>query len=449
MHFALSIGSLSLIQPATGEGHVCTTFESVRGSFTASSLSLSPPSTWVSAVVPPFGRHPYQRLTDAVVRQARSGRHVDGNGLHLLVRPNGARSWVQRLVILGNRRDLGLGGYPLVTLATARKVAEENRRVARSGGDPVAAPSRKAVPSVREVFEDVIAARSVSWRNPATERKWRRLFETLVLPGIGAKPVDEVTLDDLREIVLPHWHGRGSTGYVVRQHLDSVMRWSVAHGHRSDNPAEQLKVLVPKVKAVVHHHPSLPHRKVCDAMRAVDASRADEAVKLALLFTVLCVARVGEVGGAAWSEMDLEGRVWTRPAERMKAQQLHQVPLSAQALAVLDRMRALARSGPLVFALRNRRGGTRAVAAADLAAVLRPLGFVDEQRRSVVMHGFRATFRVWAMEVERASFESCEAALAHTQSDQTVAAYARSELFEVRRELMQAWADYVVPGPGR
>ena len=263
--------------------------------------------------MPPFGRHPHHRLTDVVVRRAGPGRHADGNGLHLLVRPNGARSWVQRLVIAGRRRDLGLGGYPLVPLADARRVAADNRRVARSGGDPVAAPSRKAMPSVREVVEAVIAARSVSWRNPATERKWRRLFATLVVPRIGAKPVDEVTLDDLRRIVLPHWHGRGSTGYVLRQHLDSVLRWSVAHGHRPDNPAEQLKALVPKVKAVVHHHPSLPHRKVRDAMRAVEASRADEAVKLALLFTVLCAARVGEVGGAAWSEMDHEGRVWTRP----------------------------------------------------------------------------------------------------------------------------------------
>ena len=112
-----------------------------------------------------------------------------------------------------------------------------------------------------------IAARSVSWHNPATERKWRRLFATLVLPGIGAKPIDEVTLGDLREITLPHWYGRGSTGYVLHQHFDSVMRWSVAHGHRPDNPAEQLKVLVPKVKAVVHHHPSLPHRKVCVCLR--------------------------------------------------------------------------------------------------------------------------------------------------------------------------------------
>jgi len=145
--------------------------------------------------------------------------------------------------------------------------------------------------------------------------------------------------------------------------------------------------------------------------------------------------------GAPWSEIDREARLWTRPAERMKAQRLRQVPLSAQALVVLHRMRALARSGPRVFSLGTRCGGTRVLAGADLAGVLRPLGLVDEQGRSLIMHGFRATFRVWATEVERASFESCEAALAHVQADQTVAANARSALFEIRRELMQAWAD--------
>ena len=327
--------------------------------------------------MPPAGRHPYHRLTDVVVRRARPGRHADGNGLYLLVRPNGARSWVQRLVIHGKRRDLGLGGYPLVRLAVAREAAAENRRVARSGGDPVAASARKAVPSVREVFEEVVAARRVSWRHPATERKWRRLFDTLALPRIGAKPVDQVTLADLREIVLPHWHGRGSTGSVLRQHLDSVMRWSVAHGHRLDNPAEHLKTLAPKVRAVVHHHPSLPHRKVREAMSAVQASAADEAVRLALLFTVLCAARIGEVAGATWSEIDLEGRLWTRPPERMKAGVLHRVPLSAQAVALLERMRAPARParpGQLVFVLRGKHGGCRAVKAKDLSSHLRPLG---------------------------------------------------------------------------
>ena len=392
----------------------------------------------------PRGPHPHCRLTDVVVRRAGPGRHADGNGLYLYVRANGARSWVQRLVVRGRRRDLGLGGYPLVALADARRAAEHNRRVARSGGDPVAASPRKAVPSVREVLEAVIAARRVSWRNPATERKWRRLFDTLVLPRIGAKPVDQVTLDDLCAIVLPRWRGRGSTGYVLRQHLDSVMRWSVAHGHRLDNPAEQVRTLAPKVRAVVHHHPSLPHRKVREAMRAVQASAADEALRLALLFTVLCAARLGEVTGATWSEIDLEGRLWTRPPERMKAGVLHRVPLSEQATGLLERMRALRRSGPTVFVLRARRGGCRAVTANDLSRLLRPLGYLDEQGRAVVMHGFRATFRVWAMEVGRASFETCEAALAHTQ-DETVAGYARSQLIELRAELMQRWADHVVP----
>ena len=401
----------------------------------------------VDLVMRARGRHPYRRLTDLVARRARPGRHADGNGLYLFVRPNGSRSWIQRIVIGGRRRDLGLGPYPLVSLADARRVAEENRRVARSGGDPVASSSRGSVPSVREMFEEVVAARRVSWRNPATERKWRRLFDTLVSPKIGSKPIDQVTVEELSRIVLPNWHGRGSTGYVLRQHLDTVMRWAMVNGHRRDNPAAQVKELAPKVRATVRHHPSLPHRQVCDAMRRVEELSADPAVQLALLFTVLCAARIGEVVGATWSEIDIESRVWTRPAERMKAQLQHRVPLPVQALEILDRVRALNLASPLIFAVRNRRGGARPVAPADLARLLHPLGFRDEEGRPIVMHGFRSTFRVWAMEVKEASYEACESALAHVHTSQTVSSYARSDLLEVRRELMQEWANYVVPRP--
>ena len=394
-------------------------------------------------------RHPHHRLTDVAARHAGPGRHADGHGLYLLVRPNGSRSWMQRLVIAGKRRDLGLGGYPLVSLADVRCVAAENRRVARSGGDPAPASSRKAVPTVCEVFEAVIDSRRPSWTNPATERKWRHLFDTYVAPDIGAKPVDAVTLDDLSKIVLPRWKGRDSTGYLLRQRLDCVMRWAVTYEHRRDNPVARLDVLIPKVRAVVRHHPSLPHLKVAEAMRAVQASRADDAEKLALLFTVLCAARVGEVFGATWSEIDHETGLWTRPAERMKTRQLHQVPLSAQALVVLERMRALGRLGDRVFSLRKSRGGFRVLIPADLAVVLHPLGFVDEQGRRVVMHGFRATFRVWAMELRPGSAEAAEIALAHVQTNSTIAAYARSPLVGGRAELMQAWADYVVPAEAR
>ena len=390
-------------------------------------------------------RRSHHRLTERAVHRARPGRHADGNGLYLFVRPTGTRSWIQRLVIGGRRRDIGLGGWTFVSLAAARRQAAANRRVARAGGDPTAVRTRRTAPRVRAVVEFVIAARRTNWRNPGTERKWRRLFDALVFPRIGDMPVSRVTLDDVRDIIVPHWKGRGSTGYVLRQHLDYVLRWAIAHGYRADNPAEKLKVLLPRVKAVVEHHPSLPHARVAAAMAAVQASSAEDAVKLLLVFVVLCASRPGEAIGARWSEIDVVDRLWTLPPERVKAQRLHRVPLSVQALEVVERARSLNRPSPLVFTALNDRGAARPVASGAVARLLQTLALRDERGRRVVAHGFRATFRVWAMEHAQASFEVCEAALAHVHADQTVAAYARSDVLDARRELMQRWADYALP----
>lgn len=393
------------------------------------------------------GRRPHDRLTESALRRARPGRHADGNGLYLFVRPTGARSWIQRLVIGGRRRDLGLGSHVLVSLTEARRLAVENRKVARAGGDPTATRARKQTPTVRVIVEAVIAARRANWRTADTEKKWRRLFETLVFPRIGQKPVSRVSLDDLRAILVPHWKGRGSTGHVLHQHLDFVLRWAVAHGHRLDNPVDRLRVLLPRVKAVVEHHPSLPHQRVAAAVTSVQESSVDDAVKLLLVFLVLCASRPGEASGARWSEIDVAERVWILPPARTKAQRPHRVPLSLQALDVVERARALNRSEAWVFAVLNRRGATGPVPRDAITRLLRGLELRDAQGRRIVAHGFRTTFRVWAMEQAQASFEVCEAALAHGPVNQTVAAYARTDLLEARRALMQQWADYVLPRP--
>ena len=350
---------------------------------------------------------------------------------------------MQRLVIRGRRRDLGLGAYPLVSLAEARQKALQNRRVARVGGDP--SERKEEPPTFREMYEQEVERRARHWRSPQTERKWRRLYRDLIEPVIRDKRVDHVNMDDVERIVVPHWRGRGSPGYIVRQHLDIVLELAKARGHRSDNPARLVKTMVPKVKAVVEHQPMLPHDQVREAMAAILASRNDPVVKDALLFTVLCAARIGEVAGARWQEINEGTRVWRRPAERMKGGVAHRVPLAEQAMGVLERMRALGRSDSLVFVLPD----GRQVASHDFKRVLDPLGFVDpDLNRPIVMHGFRATFGVWAMEVAVASREAREIALAHSDTE-TAGAYGshRTDMIEYRRELMQKWADYVVPRP--
>ena len=399
----------------------------------------------------PRGRHPHNKLTDLVLRHLPVGRHADGNGLYCRVRPSGSRAWVQRLVVDGERKERGLGGYPLVSLAEARATALENRRIARAGGDPWekrAAEAAAIAVTLRDVVEDVIQARRVNWKTDATERAWRRGFDEHVFPSIGDKPVDQVTLRDVREIVVPHWKGRGSLGYVLRQRLAHVFQWAIVHQYRTDNPAAQLQSILPKIKASRQHHPSLPHGQVREVMARAAAADVDPAVHSALLFLVLCASRIGEVTGACWSEFDVPGRVWTLPPERMKNQRLHRIPLSDQAVAVLERLRDLGRSETSVFAMRSGSGRVTPVPREPVANLVRSMALVDEQSRPVVLHGFRSTFRVWAVEEAQAPFEVCEAALAHVQTDQTIAAYARTDLFELRRRLMQRWADYVVPADG-
>ena len=393
----------------------------------------------------PRGRHPHNRLTDLMVRRARPGRHCDGNRLHLYVRPNGYRSWVQRVTIRGVRYDLGLGPYPLVSLAEARALAIQNLVTIRSGGNPKSLKVRKRVPTLRQAVESVIETRRSNWKHPATEQDFRRLFEVHVFPTLADHSVDAIELPDLLDVLKPIWGGRGSQGYTLRQHLSAVLQHAVAHGHRADDPAAKAKNLLPKVTVVPVHHPSLPHRRTPAAISAIRASAADEPVKLFIVFTVLTAARFSEAAEAVWPEIVDDDAVWLLPPERMKARRQHRVPLCAQALEILRVARALAPTSRYVFPVRRRDGSLRCVSPRPVTRLLRHLELVDEQLRPVVMHGFRATFRVWAMEAE-ASFEVCEAALAHVQSDQTISAYARSDLFERRRVLMQRWADYVLPG---
>ena len=393
------------------------------------------------------GCHPHNKLTDLMVRQAKPGRHADGNGLQLYVRPDGYRSWVQRITINGKRCDLGFGPYPLVSLVKARELAAENRRVVRSGGDPRKKVERKRVPTLAEMVESVIETRRSRWKTAGAERDFRRLFEKYVFSKLGDCRIDAVELPAVMGILTPIWGGRRTPGYVLRQHLSAVMRTAIAHGYRSDDLAAMAKELLPNVPSAPNHRASLPYRQAPAALSAVLASDAAEPVKLFVVFTVLTAARFSEAADAVWAEMiDVDPVVgvdvdplWFLPADRMKAGCEHKIPLSRQAREVLAAARRLGLGSQYVF-----RTGGRALPRRDVTGLLRGLDLVDEQRRPVVMHGFRATFRVFAMELGT-PFEVCEAALAHVQSDQTVAAYARSDLFGARRELMQRWADFLFP----
>ena len=383
----------------------------------------------------PRGRHPYKALTAAFVRSAPQGRHCDGQGLYLFVQPSGTRSWVQRLVVRGRRQELGLGSAQLVPLAEAREKALANRKLAREGGDPLADKRRvEAMPTFAEAAARVLEQKRGGWRNGRHPRSWLASLERYAFPRIGNRLVSEITSADVLEILTPIWHSKASTARRVRQRMHAVLEWAVAMELRADNPCDRIGPVLGPQNAEVEHMPALPHRDVPAAVAAVRASGATVVVKLAFELLVLTASRWGEVRGAQWKEIDGAGRTWTIPAARMKAKRAHRIPLAGRAMEILEVARGLANAGsPLVFP------------AADDGPLpdkaLRRL--LQHLRILAVPHGFRSTFRDWAAEETEHPREVVEAALAHVVTNQVEAAYARSDLFERRRRLMDQWADYV------
>ena len=383
----------------------------------------------------PRGRHPDKRLTAGFVRSAAPGRYCDGQGLYLYVQTSGARSWVQRLVIHGRRRDLGLGSVALVPLADAREKARANRRLAREGGDPLAEKRRaEAMPTFAEAAGRVLEQKRAGWRNGRHPQSWWTSLERYAFPRIGARPVSDVTSAEVLEILTPIWHEKAQTARRVRERIRAVLAWAVAIELRTDNPCDRIGPVLGPQQVAVDHMRALAHRDVPAAVAMVRASGGAEVAKLAFEFLVLTAARWGEVRGARWDEVDTQAHVWTIPAGRMKAKREHRVPLPGRAAEILNAAQLLVDSpGPFLFPGR---------AGAPLSEKrLRRL--LERQGITAVPHGFRSTFRDWAAEETNHPREVIEAALAHVVRDKVEAAYARSDLFERRRRLMDDWSAYV------
>ena len=376
-----------------------------------------------------------KRLTDKAVRSAKPGRYGDGNGLFLRVMSSGSKQWVQRIVIRGKRCDLGLGGYPLVTLADARIAAFENRRIARAGGDPRAERRKLNVPTVAEAVESVIAIHRLGWKDAEkNEHQWRASLQTYAMPILGHLRVDEIDPAHVMAVLTPHWSEKHVTMQRVRQRISTVMGWAIAQGYRRDDPAgDVIAAALPKPNGPKKHHQALPPGKVADAIARIRASAAGPAIKLGLEFLILTATRSGEVRGARWDEIDLEERVWTVPAARMKRSRDHRVPLSPRAVEILEQARALSNYSGLIFPPARR---AKMMSAGALSELLKELGV------GCVPHGFRSSFRDWAAESTDAPREVCELALAHVNSDRVEAAYRRTDLFERRRELMENWSRF-------
>ena len=387
----------------------------------------------------PKGRHPNKALSASFVRSASVGRHADGNGLYLFVQPSGTRSWIQRLVVRGRRRELGLGSVNLVSLAEAREKALTNRKLAREGGDPLAEKRRaQGVPSFAEATARVLAQKQAGWSSGTHARNWLNSMERYAFPRIGKMPVSEVTSADVLEILTPIWHGKAVTARCVQQRMRAVLEWAVAMEFRIDNPCDRVVPVLGAQHGVVQHMRALPHRKVPAAIETIRASNAKPVVKLAFEFLVLTAARSGEVRGAVWTEIDRDEGVWTIPGIRMKAKREHRVPLCGRALEILDAARKLREGGsPFVF--------PSAQQGKQLGDMML-LGLLKDLKIAAVPHGFRSSFRDWAAEETDHPREVIEAALAHVVQNKVEAAYRRTDLFERRRRLMEDWDAYLFQG---
>lgn len=385
-------------------------------------------------------------LTAGFVRTVKEpGRYGDGRGSHglsLLVRQSKSgrpsRSWSQRLRIDGEAFNVGLGGFPLVTLAEARAKALQNRRGVDKGIDP-RNPSA-GIPTFSEAADEVIRLREAGWRNPKEAGQWRASLRDYAYPRIGDKPVSEITSADVLGVLEPIWSSKATTARRVRSRIREIMAWSIAQGFREDNPAgDSVGAALPKHAARRKHLQALPHGDVGGALASIQESSAALSVRLALRFLVLTAARSGEVRKARWDEIDLASKTWTIPAERMKGGLEHRVPLSEQALDVLINSRDVVDGSGLLFP--STRLG-RAMSDSTPNALIKELNIPSS------VHGFRSSFRDWAAEAG-APREIAEAALAHAVGNQVEAAYMRTDLLDQRREIMEKWGAYVTEAPER
>jgi integrase len=384
------------------------------------------------------------------------------SGLHLQVTPSGGRTWLLRVVVGTKRREIGLGGYPEVSLAAARDRAREAKDRIRSGIDPVEErkEAKAALVSAQRrglIFEDAVerylTAKLDAFKNAKHRQQWRNTLVTYAMPELGQMLVQDITVQDVLRVLEPIWQSKTQTASRVRGRIEAVLSWATVSGHRTgDNPARwagNLKELLPTPSKIAkgNNHPAL---QIDDAPRWFAAIRTKQGVgSRALEFVALTAVRSQEVRGARWDEIDLDTGMWVIPADRMKMEREHRVPLTAEAIALL---KALPRLADNLLVFPAPRGGE--MSDMTLSAAMKRLheaetnegqsGYIDRvSKRPAVPHGLRSTFRDWVAERTHFPGDMAEISLAHRVSNAVEASYRRGDMVEKRRAMMQAWVDYL------
>ena len=387
-------------------------------------------------------------MTPITVRKAAPGLHSDGEvrGLYLRVSEHGSRGWLLRFMLRGRRRDMWLGSSSELSLAEAREAARSARKLIKAKVDPIEHRRRDQAEAVRldglRTWTFTKAAQAVhetlapGWKNEKHAAQWIATLQSYAFPKIGEKPVGEVDVAAVLDVLRPIWTAKPETARRVRQRVDAVMRWALAHGYATTNPVDAAAELLPKQRDTVEHHEAMPYADVPAFVKSLQAIE-ESSSRLALEFAILTAARSGEVRGATWAEIDTKAATWTVPAGRMKASREHRVPLSKQALAVLKAAANRSGSDPDAPIFPNPYG--KALSDMALTQLMRGL------ERTETVHGFRSSFRDWCAE-HKVPRDLAERALAHAVKDATEAAYHRTDQLEQRRPVMAQWGAFVRGG---
>ena len=383
------------------------------------------------------------KLTQKKIREAsKRGLYSDGGTLYLNVALGGSKSWVQRITIKGRQRDIGLGPLWRVSLHKARKDAHENREVVYDGGDPLTDKKRtRETPTFREAALKLHKEKTDGGELGTTAAiKWKRGLEQHTFDRIGDMRLDAISQSDVLACLTPIWTKKPAIAVKVRQAIRAIFSWALSHHYVTTNPAgEAISGALTKRRNVTHHR-FIPFDKIVDALDAIAASDAGETVKLLLYFQTLTAVRPGEAHLAVWDEIDMETATWTIPAERMKKRREHRVPLSPAAMDVLRQaMPYRNNTAGLVFPSITR--PNKALSDSACGKLMRDL------EMDGTPHGMRSTFGSWCDETGKVR-DIADAALAHVVPG-VKGAYFRTDLFDRRRDLMDAWAAFLTGETGK
>lgn len=385
------------------------------------------------------------KLTSRKIATATQGKYEDGGGLRLVVSKRHAKSWIFRFMLNKKRREMGLGPYPVVSLAAAREKAHTARQLLLAGIDPIL--ERKdhiKIPTFADCAVNYIGSMKDEWKNHKHASQWSSTIKSYANPKFGKKPVNQITTEDVLSALKPIWLNKTVTARRLQNRIKKVLDYAAAKGYRSrENPAAwdgNLSDLLPKPSKVAKkaHHPAMPYSIAPAFIKEI--KECDSLSSQALRFLILTATRTSEVLMATWSEIDFKGNRWSIPETRMKSGRAHNVPLSTVSIGLLQTLPRI-KGNDFLFA-----GYKKGTPLSNMAMLkfMRSRGYGNKgERAGYVPHGFRSTFRDWAGEETAFPRDVCEMALAHAIKNKAEAAYRRGDLFEKRRIMMQAWADYL------